>query len=271
MKPGTNIKWQARRALHGARLWPTLEKGRLLASLVSKRPHERDFAFFSRFEGKPGLFLDVGANIGQSAVSFRIYNRSFDILSLEPNPLLEPELRFVKRLLGSRFQYRMVGAGERDETRPIYVPRVQGVPFPQEASFVPGQLARDPAFRNRLRAATGRDDRPVELSEVPLSILRVDGLGIKPSVVKLDVQGFELEALRGMTETLATARPLLMIENGEGMAELRELLVGMGYSEPRSCRGTSLGALDPQHPSLNLFFVPDEKAGEWTGQGWISG
>jgi FkbM family methyltransferase len=270
VKPGTNIKWQARRALHRARLWPALEKGRLLASLVSRRPHERDFAFFARLEGKPGLFLDVGANIGQSAVSFRIYNRSFDILSLEPNPLLEPELRFVKRLLGSRFQYRMVGAGERDETRPIYVPRVQGVPLPQEASFVREQLSRDPAFPTRLREATGRSDRPVEVREVPLSLLRIDGLGLKPEAVKLDVQGFELEALRGMSETLAAARPVIMIENGGAMNEVRELLQSLGYSEPRACRGQCLAPLDAQHPPLNLFFVPDEKAPEWTGKGWIS-
>jgi hypothetical protein len=62
-----------------------------------------------------GLFLDVGANVGQSAMSFRIFNRQARILSIEPNPDLEPDLRIV-RLVG-RCDYLMVSADERLRTR----------------------------------------------------------------------------------------------------------------------------------------------------------
>jgi len=71
---------------------PALYQGtRSLENIASSHsaPHEPDFAFFERFSDESGLFLDVGANAGMSAVSFRIFNKCAPILSLEPNPIHE--------------------------------------------------------------------------------------------------------------------------------------------------------------------------------------
>ena len=50
--------------------------------------------------------------------------------------------------------------------------------------------------------------------------------------VKIDVQGMEIETLRGMSELLKMHRPKLVVEvhSGVDRAELLELLVGLGYS-----------------------------------------
>src|SRR3712207_2603537 len=69
-----------------------------------RQPHERDFEAFALFPDREGLFLDVGANSGISAVSFRAFNRHSPIVSVEPNPLNEPDLRIVSRLLND-FKY----------------------------------------------------------------------------------------------------------------------------------------------------------------------
>ena len=49
---------------------------------------------FERLRGT-GVFLDVGANSGQSALSFRMFNKTIPIVSVEANPACEADLRLV--------------------------------------------------------------------------------------------------------------------------------------------------------------------------------
>src|SRR5437763_822582 len=74
-----------------------------------RRPHDPAYAAFRHLERADGLFLDIGANAGMSAMSFRIFRRDVPILSLEPNPFHEPDLRFLQRRVLHDFDYRMLG------------------------------------------------------------------------------------------------------------------------------------------------------------------
>ncbi len=70
------------------RAYRTAAKAVNLARYVARRPHERDFAALASFADRPGIFLDVGANQGQSAMSFRIFDKAMPILSIEANPAI---------------------------------------------------------------------------------------------------------------------------------------------------------------------------------------
>src|SRR5882672_10492632 len=51
-------------------------------------PHEKDyFGLQSLLSDGDGLFLDIGANDGVSALSFRSINSRYSILSVEPNAM----------------------------------------------------------------------------------------------------------------------------------------------------------------------------------------
>jgi len=50
-----------------------------------------------------------------------------------------------------------------------------------------------------------------------------------PDLIKFDVQGAEIGALRGMSETLRTAKPTLIIELHSTGAAVAELLESVGY------------------------------------------
>jgi FkbM family methyltransferase len=253
--------------LHRAGAWSWLERGRLIARMMRELPHEVDFEFFGHFDGQDGLFVDIGANIGQSAISFRIFNRSYRVLSFEPNPMLEPDLRFTKMLLGRGFEYRMHGIGDRNGAATFFYPEVDGIALTQEGSVVPEELGDDPVFRSRLRATTGREN--FTRRELRLQIERLDDQEVRPDIIKIDVQGAEAKAVLGMEETLKRSRPLLMIENGPGMKEVAQLLEGRGYGAPwyyHPPRGRLLPAApDDQH--LNLFFIPSEKVQAWKSKG----
>ena len=60
--------------------------------------------------------------------------------------------------------------------------------------------------------------------------IRIDDLKLNPILVKIDIEGGELPALRGMEETLKRSRPVLIIENGkQRTTEIIKFLTGLDY------------------------------------------
>ncbi|HEX4000461.1 MAG TPA: FkbM family methyltransferase [Pirellulales bacterium] len=186
-------------------------------------PHEPDFHIFAALEGTRGLFLDVGANSGQSARSLRMFNRSLDILSFEPNRLLESDLRFTRRLLGRTFRYRMHGLGSTNRRTTLYVPTVGPTPHTPWATA-------DRQLLERSRPSIERElGRPFNITEVPIEICRGDDLRFRPVVIKIDVEGLELDVLQGLEATLDRSEPLLMIERNIGSGTVAAWLEARGY------------------------------------------
>lgn len=179
------------------------------ARFMLGRPHEPEYAVFGLFEQTDGLFLDVGANAGMSALSFRLQQRRAPILSIEPNPYHERDLRWVGRLAG-RHDFRLWAAGEEDTTLQLHVPVYRGVPITAEASVVPGFVEHSSSLREMLGPRMDSPDFRIVEHTVPVRAL--DGLRTSPAFVKLDVQGAEIHALRGLRETLARAHPPTLIE-----------------------------------------------------------
>lgn len=260
----TYWKFQARSALTRLGVWGQLERWRLHWRYRCRQAHETDFAFFGRFDGMDGLFVDVGANLGQSAVSFRLANRSCKILSFEPNPEMALALAAVGRFLGSGFDYRMAGLGAKSERKRLYLPVVKGVPFTQCATFCRERF-EGPEMGDFLYQYTRT--RKYSVEERALEIVRFDELGIDPTFIKMDVEGFEAEVLTGMAETLRRCKSLVMTEGNGAKDVLAQLGYEMFLHEPktnvlRPCREAEGG--------LNFFFVHSERIGELRQLGAIA-
>lgn len=190
-----------------------------------RRPHDADYGVFGLFGERRGVFLDVGANAGMSALSFRVYNKTCPIVSVEPNPFHESDLRFVSRLV-KPFTYRLWAAGEVAGELTLHVPVYRGVPITAEASLLREQVQSSASLRRRLGPRIDSGDFEIAARTVPVRPL--DQLGVDAAFVKLDVQGYEHRALLGLRHTVERCRPVLLVERPE--PEVDALLTGWGYA-----------------------------------------
>jgi len=196
------------------------------------------------------LFVDVGANLGAySILASRVVGA--ESVALEPVPSTVARLREQAGLngVGDRVRVLGVGAGARREVR---------------------SFTRDADATNRV--ATSRDpERTVEVEVRPLDELaELDG--DRAVFLKIDVEGFEREVLRGASRLLASGRVLAMIVelNGSGAAyghddeEVHEAIVEHGLVpiayDPLSRRVGRLEGPDPARNNTLYARDPEEVA-----------
>jgi FkbM family methyltransferase len=258
-------RFQGRAWLTRLGIWGAVERWRLRRRFHHGIAHEPDFRFFHRFQHDQRLFVDVGANLGQSALSFRLAHPTAPILSYEPNPDMALSLWTVRRLLGDSFDYRLYGLGSRTEVKPLYIPVVKGIPFPQCASFRRECLDNNPSMRALLYEWTHTDR--FTIVERPIQLVRFDELGLNPGFVKIDVEGGEADVVAGMEATLARSRPLILTEG----CGAQTLLVRHGYRpylhEPAENR---LRPACGDEGGANTFYVPEERVHELERLGAIN-
>ena len=222
-------------------------------------PHDKSYFALRHFIAlKPnGLFIDVGANDGISALSFRQFDRTYRILSLEPNYLLESSLKKIKAR-DPHFDYIMAGAGSKPSQVRFHVPTYAGVVLHTSTSssveHVRSVLAD--AFGDTIAAAAS-------MTPIEGKIIRLDDLKLEPTIVKIDAEGFNYDVLLGAAETVARSRPFLIIEleSDEGdkiksyFEEMRYQLLGYDAMLDKFCVGAGSPYSDLYR---NFFAVPNE-------------
>jgi FkbM family methyltransferase len=144
---------------------------------------------------KDGIFIDVGVNVGQTLLSFRsCYDNPY--WGFEPNPSCVFYLHTLIKNNG--FKNTMiipVGLSSQSELAKFYI---------KNETDSAGTIVED------LRPDYYQSE---DVNYVPL--FRFDSLKLnshKISLIKIDVEGAELEVLSGMTETLKAHKPLVICE-----------------------------------------------------------
>lgn len=229
-------------------LTAALRRLRVLLHYLARQPHEADFNFLRHPAFASGLLLDLGANIGQSALSVHKVQPGLRVLSIEANPACEPGLGLTRRLLGSNFSYRLLGVGAQAGDLPFHVPVRASRMLLEEGTFALDSLQSVASV-----ARLGRQGQDYTLHTLQIPVLPVDALGLAPRVVKMDLQGLELPALAGMRQTLLRHHPALMLEVGDGQPAVVAWLAALGYA-PYFWDGQ---ALQPgqRSSSLNAMFL----------------
>lgn len=140
---------------------------------------------------EPGrTFIDVGAHIGSVGASVQHHVPKASLIAIEAIPEKATRLR---RLLRTAVVHQ-VALGSTTGQVKFFVNTKQS------------------GYSSLLRPSSDQIDNFVEIS-VPMSTLDRLVAGDTIDVIKIDVEGSELEVLKGSTELLARNRPIIMFES----------------------------------------------------------
>jgi FkbM family methyltransferase len=146
-----------------------------------------------------GVFLDVGAHFGLwSVYAASIVGRTGKAFAFEPSPAFAV-LR-ENAALNSPVQAFNMGLGAEDG----------------EAIFFDQGTASSGSFVNEVTRINERFQPTVPIGGNKVKICTLDTLlaelGTRPDLIKVDVEGFEFEVMRGAENVLRNMRPVILIE-----------------------------------------------------------
>ena len=153
---------------------------------------------FARFAKAGGVALDVGAHNGFHSLLLAAHGMC--VIAFEPNPAnrtsIERQVALNKNL------------------------NVELLPF-----------ALSNESKELLLSERGSESQIAEAG-IPVVALKLDSLNLKPSLIKIDVEGHEAAALEGGLETLKRCRPVILadFDSHNTIPSLRRILEPLGYT-----------------------------------------
>ena len=182
----------------------------------------------ARLRSRPQPVLwDVGANIGAVSLLTAALVPGLRVEAFEPSP--GPRARLVRHVaLNPSVDVRVHEVALSDAEG--------SVSFFESANPENGGLGT-------LYAASNAAATPVVVRAERGDALLSAGVIAPPSAIKIDVEGFEVEVLDGLKETLATHRPMLVVESSGYRLTERGLARDSIVSHVRSL-GYDVGMLD---------------------------
>ena len=139
---------------------------------------------------RPGTIVDIGAYVGEWSLRAGAIFHEARFVMIDGNPENETALQDARRSLGNRAEYviALLGPDTRDEV--VFYQMASGSSLLPEMTTV----AR----------------RELSLPMRTLDTVCADHVGDSPFLLKLDVQGFELELLKGGPKTLERAEVVIL-------------------------------------------------------------
>lgn len=212
-----------KRTLIKTKIFSILRDWELILNALLKKVHEEDYFLLSKnIDG--GEIADIGANLGQSVISFKRLFPKSSIVCFEPNPSCLKTLNKVSKMFGGSVVVENSGLLDETNSLYFYVPVIEKTELLQEGSF-------DKSVFNR-QEVISRIGRNFQLSTYKVRVFKLDDLGKSFSLIKIDVQGLEFQVLKGAANTIKKSLPVVMVEKDSLNNErIKVLMQGFGYTE----------------------------------------
>ena len=191
-------------------------RGNIGTNLISIRKHETFMnPLIKKLYNDNGIFLDIGMNIGQTLLKFKTLFPDSEYLGIEPNPNC---ISYVNHLIEvnklKKCQILVAGLSDRISIQQLLFRNKSPISNDSEATFI-----KD--YRKSTKQQNG-----MYMTSVNLNIFE-ELKKVKIELIKIDIEGSELFALKGMEEKLNIDRPKIIIEvlpSNSGNIKMRQKL-----------------------------------------------
>jgi len=202
---------------------------------------EEGFSFSKQIQPQSAKYciLDVGSNDGTSIRMFRRYFPLVKIIAIDPIVTPRFKLKNVTLIKSA--------VSEKEGSRTLVTPIVNGKQLTQYSSF--STIVNEVNFNT------------------------IDNLGIDPFFIKIDVEGAELEVLKGSLNVINKCNPVILVEiqNGNSYEAINELLSDYGYinisSDEKSRKLISKDSITPisnfEEGTNNYVWINPSKPVSW--------
>lgn len=180
---------------------------------------EEGFSFSKQIQPQLAKYciLDVGSNDGTSIRMFRRYFPFVKIIAIDPVTTPRFKLKNVTLIKSA--------LSEKAGSRTLVTPIVNGKQLTQYSSFYKEKMIT--------QICSDMDLVETEVSTIvnEVNFNTIDNLGIDPFFIKIDVEGAELEVLKGSLNVINKCNPVILVEiqNGNAYGAIKELLSAYGY------------------------------------------
>ena len=222
---------------------------------------EEGFSFSKQIQPQSDKYciLDVGSNDGTSIRMFRRYFPLVKIIAIDPIATPRFKLKNVTLIKSA--------LSEKEGSRTLVTPIVNGKQLTQYSSFYKEKMIT--------QICSDMDLVETEVSTIvnEVNFNTIDNLGIDPFFLKIDVEGAELEVLKGSLNVINKCNPVILVEiqNENAYGAIKELLSNYGYinvsSEEKSAKLISKDSITPissfEEGTNNYVWINPSKPVSW--------
>ena len=222
---------------------------------------EEGFSFSKRIQPQSAKYciLDVGSNDGTSIRMFRRYFPIVKIFAIDPIATPRFKLKNVTLIKSA--------VSEKEGSRTLVTPIVNGKQLTQYSSFYKEKMI------TQICSDMNIAETEVSTSVNEVNFNTVDNLGIDPFFIKIDVEGAELEVLKGSLNVINKCNPVILVEiqNENAYSAIKELLSDYGYinipSDEKSRKLISKDSITPisnfEDETNNYVWINPSKPVSW--------
>ena len=190
-----------------------------LENFVNTSRGRAEFNSIARAARSGGVLFDVGAHSGLISALFCAADSRNRVFSFEPSPVLTQRLSAIHELnqFGDRMSIEQVAIGESREVLEMAFDRASG--YIQSQRFDHTMWAAPEALQ-------------VSIESIPDAASR---LNVIPQFIKLDIESYEFEAIKGALAFLSRYRPTIFLELHLSYLDQRNLSPKLVIEMLRQC------------------------------------
>lgn len=188
--------------------------------LIHSGEHYKIIKFFSK---KRIRILDIGGSYGESIKAFLKINRNVKIISFEPkkNSYLKLKKNFSHY---KNIKILNFAIGTKKMKRKIFTPKIYNFDLNSWSS-----INRNNLFYNLKKHCKNFFDK-FEITEEIIKIKNLDDFYVfRPDIIKIDVEGNELDVIKSSNKIISNFRPVIIFELNKKNNLLESILLRKGY------------------------------------------